>query len=435
MEYICHTEEDIDKMLKAIKKKNISELFKDVPKKLLSSGLRVPQGLSEIELKRLMNGLASKNKTELTYFLGAGAYKHFIPSVVNHILSKPEFYTAYTPYQPEMSQGFLQAIYEYQSMICSITGMDASNASMYDGASALAESCIMACNITKRNKIIVSRAVHPHYREVVRTYCKAHSIVLEEAEYENGVTSSVNVDRDTAALIIQSPNFFGGIEDIESFSKMVHLNGALLNVCVVEPTSLGILKSPGKLGADIFIGEGQSFGNPVSFGGPYLGILATKKEYVRQLPGRIVGKTVDTEGKEGFILTLQAREQHIRREKASSNICSNQALNMLAAAVYLSYMGKSGFREAASQSAQKAHYLAKELEKVGVNPCFNSSFYNEFVVKVSDVKPVQERLLSKGIVFGLLLGDYYPELNDCVLVCVTELNAIEEMDQVVEALK
>lgn len=436
MEFIPHTDLDVEQMLKSIGKENISELFKDIPAKIIfKKGLHIPSGLSEIELKKLVWDIGSKNKVDFSYFVGAGAYRHFIPSVVNHVISKSEFYTAYTPYQPEISQGVLQAIYEYQTMICNLTGMESSNASMYDGASALAESCIMACNITKRNKIALSKAVHPHYREVVKTYCKAHEIALLEIDHTDGLTVIDKVESDVAALIVQSPNFFGAIEDVAALSKAAHDSGALLNACVIDGTSLGVLKNPGSLGADIFIGEGQSFGNSINFGGPYLGILATKKEYVRQLPGRIVGKTVDKDGKEGFILTLQAREQHIRREKAPSNICSNQALNMLAAAVFLSSAGKAGLKEIARQNVQKAHYLADSLKKAGAEIMLNAQFYNEFVAKFSDASAVHAKLVDKGILGGILLGEYYPELSNCILFCATEMNTMEEIDNLAEALK
>ena len=439
MDFIPNTDEDRKLMLKDINVEKISDLFKDIPDKLLlKENLKIPKGLSEIEIKDLMKKISEKNRVNVSYFLGGGAYKHFIPSVVNHIISRSEFYTAYTPYQAEISQGLLQAIYEYQTMICELTGMDVANASMYDGASALAESCVMAANITKRKEILISRAVHPDYRQVVKTYCKAHDFSLVEVGYGKGVIAvnelKENISENTAAFLVQSPNFFGCIEDLRKTEEIVHNNGALLNVCVTEPTSLGILKNPGFFKADIFVGEGQSFGNPVNFGGPYLGIIATKKKYVREMPGRIVGATVDKDGKKGYFLNLQTREQHIRREKATSNICSNEALNALAATVYLSAMGKSGLRKVASLCLQKAHYLAGELSKVGVEVKFKSDFYNEFVVQVNNAKKVNLELLNDRIVGGLELSKYYPELDNCLLFCVTELNTREEMDRLVEVI-
>ncbi len=440
MDFIPNTDEDRKIMLKGVKAKKISDLFKDIPSGLLlKDNLKIPKELSELEVKDLLRKISNKNKINFSYFLGAGAYKHFIPSVVGHIVGRSEFYTAYTPYQAEISQGILQAIYEYQTMICSLTGMDVANASMYDGASALAESCIMAVNITKRNEILISKAVHPDYKEVVKTYCDAHGFSLVEINFENGVTSVAELEEKisekTACLLIQTPNFFGCIEDLEEIEKIVHSNNALLNVCVVEPTSLGVLKSPGSFNVDIVVGEGQGFGNAVNFGGPYLGIIATKKEYVRQMPGRIVGATFDKDGKRGYILNLQAREQHIRREKASSNICSNEALCALAATVYLASLGKNGLRQVGELCLQKANYLADGLNKIGCELVFNKPFYNEFVIRVKDAKKVNEELLKDGIIGGLELIKYYPELENCLLFCVTELNTREEIDRLVEVVE
>ncbi len=439
MDFIPNTDLDRELMLNDIGLENLSELFKDIPSELLlKENLRIPKGLSEIEVKDLLMKISEKNRIEFSYFLGAGAYKHFIPSVVNHIVGRSEFYTAYTPYQPEISQGMLQAIYEYQTMICELTGMDVANASMYDGASALAESCIMAANITKRKEILISKAVHPDYRQVVKTYCKAHGFSLKEVGFSDGVTD-VNelrekISEDTAAFLVQSPNFFGAIEDLSGIEETVHANGALLNVCVSEMVSLGVLKSPGSFNADVVVGEGQSFGNNLNFGGPYLGVMATRQMYVRHLPGRIVGATLDKDGKRAYILNLQAREQHIRREKASSNICSNEALNALAACVYLAALGKKGFKKVSELCLQKAHYLADLFSKIGIEVKF-SCFYNEFVVKVDNAKKVNSELLNNGIIGGVELGKYYSLLNDCLLFCVTELNTREEMDRLVEVVK
>ncbi len=440
MDFIPNTDEDRNAMLKDIGIGNVSDLFEDIPSSLLlKDRLRIPSGISEVEVRDLLKKISERNRVNFSYFLGAGAYKHFIPSVVSHIISRSEFYTSYTPYQAEISQGMLQAIYEYQTMICDLVEMDVANASMYDGASALAESCIMAANITGRKEILVSRAVHPDYRQVVRTYCKAHGFSLQEIGFRDGVTAfgelREKISENTAAFLVQSPDFFGCIEDLRKIERVVHSFGALLNVCVVEPIALGILKSPGSFNSDIVVGEGQSFGNSVNFGGPYLGVMAAKQRYVRYLPGRIVGRTVDKDGNKGYILNLQTREQHIRRERATSNICSNEALNALAATVYLASFGKSGLKQVSELCLQKAHYLADELVKVGVELRFKVPFYNEFVVKVNDAKKVNSELLNNGIVGGLELGKYYPELENCLLFCVTELNTREEMDRLVEVLK
>jgi len=433
MIYIPNTEQDKSEMLKSIGVASVKDLFKDIPEKLIAAKFKLPKSLSEIELKNQLQSLADKTKSYST-FIGAGSYNHFVPSVVNHIISRSEFYTAYTPYQPEMSQGILQATYEYQTMICDLTGMDVANASMYDGASSLAESALMACSITKRKKILVSKTIHPGYREVVKTYCHFHNIRYEEIDFTNGITDieKAAIDNETAAVLMQNPNFFGCIENLREIEKIAHSNNSLLIVCVVEATSLGILKSPGSYGADIVCGEGQSFGNPMSFGGPYLGIMATNQAYIRNLPGRLVGRTTDTEGKPGFILTLQTREQHIRREKATSNICSNEALNALAAAVYLSILGKSGVKKIGELCLHKAHYLHKKITESGFKAEFNSPFYNEFVIKFD--KNVHEFLLKNNIL-TLDLGKYYPEFKNSILFCVTEMNTKEEMDNLIDILK
>ena len=426
MNFIPNTVKEREEMLKVIGVSSVNDLFKDVPSSvLLTEDLKISKALSELDVKRKLGCLAAKNKVDFVSFLGAGSYNHFVPSVVDTIVSRSEFYTAYTPYQAEMSQGILQAIYEYQTMIADLTGMDVANASMYDGASALAEACIMSVNITKRNKVLMLKSVHPDYREVVKTYCKAHEFELEE------VDDFADVDDKTAALLIQNPDFFGNIYDLALVEKTVHDKGALLVVNVVEPTSLGLLKAPGSLGADIVVGEGQSFGNAMSFGGPYLGIMATKDKYKRSIPGRLVGATLDAAGEKGFVLTLQTREQHIRREKAPSNICSNEALCALAATVHLSALGRGGLKEVAMLNVQKAHYLADKLKDVG-SLVFDKPFYNEFVVKVDDAKGVNSKLLESGIIGGLELEDYYPDMKDCLLFCVTEIITKEDMDKVVE---
>ena len=383
-------------------------------------------------MKRLLENLAGKNKSNTVSFLGAGAYRHFSPTIVNHLLLRGEFFTSYTPYQPEISQGMLQAIFEFQSMICKLTGMDVTNASMYDNSSALAEAAIMATRIKRKNRILISKAVHPEHREVVKTYTDANSLELLEVNFENGITK-IPTEKEFDAIIMQNPNFFGCIEELEKIEKFAHENDALLIVSVNEPTSLGMLKSPGSYNADIVVGEGHSFGNPVSFGGPYVGFMATKNEFVRQIPGRLSGQTVDKDGKRGFVLTLQAREQHIRREKATSNICTNQALNALAVTITLATLGKE-LKNLAMQNLQKAHYAASQLDKAGIKKAFSSYFYNEFAVKVNNINDANKKLAENNIMPLIDLGKYYPEMKNRALVCVTELNTKEEIDNLVRVL-
>ena len=439
MRYIPKTPDDVKQMLNTIGADSTEDLFKDIPKEaLLKRKLNLPKAMAELEIKRHMELLSGKNTYKHLNFLGAGAYRHFIPAVVNQLIFRSEFYTAYTPYQAEMSQGILQALYEYQSMICELTGMDAANSSVYEGASALAEACIMAVNIKKKKNILIAGNIHPEYKEVVKTYCHFHGITVSEFGDDSGEASlkdlEMNIQPDTAAIIVQNPNFFGIIENLEEISKTVHDANALLIVGVVEATSLGILKEPGKF-ADIVSGEGQAFGNAVNFGGPYFGFMATKMEFVRYLPGRIVGATVDTEGRRGFTLTLQAREQHIRREKASSNICTSQVLNALAASIYLASLGKKGLRQVAEQNLQKANYAAKKFKEAGFEIAFDKPFYNEFAVKFDDLKKVNEELLDKEIIGGFDLGRFYPEYQNYGLFCVTELHAKEDIDKLIITAK
>ncbi len=433
MHYVPNTEEQKKEMLEAIGADNVLELFRGIPKNLiLKNNLKLPGALSELEVKRLMEDMASKNKINAASFIGAGAYSHFIPSIVNHLLSRGEFLTAYTPYQPEISQGMLQAIFEYQTMICNLTGMDVANASMYDNSSALAEAAIMATRIRGRKKILVSGAVHPEHIEVLRAYANANSINLNEIDLDNGITK-IPDEKDFAAIIVQSPNFFGCIESLEKIAKFAHDNDALLVASVNEPTSLGILKSPGRCNADIVVGEGHSFGSPVSFGGPYVGFMATKNEFMRQIPGRLVGQTVDSEGRRGFVLTLQAREQHIRREKATSNICSNEALIALATTISLAAFGKE-LKALAVQNLQKAHYASEQLGKAGIKKAFSSYFYNEFAVRLNDISKANKNLIEDNITPLLDLGKFYPELKNHALVCATEMNTKEEIDKLVGVL-
>ncbi|MBI5182320.1 MAG: aminomethyl-transferring glycine dehydrogenase subunit GcvPA [Nitrospirae bacterium] len=440
MGYVPNTEKDRKEMLNTIGVDDIEKLLTDIPEEIrLKKELNLPHPLSEIELKKEMLVLSEKNADLLHYtsFLGAGAYDHYIPSVVEHMISRSEFYTAYTPYQAEASQGMLQSIYEFQSMICELTGMDVANASMYDGASATAEAAMMALRITKRKEILVSRSLHPNYRMVLKTYLQGIGISIKEIPFKDGVTDidALSISDNTAAVIIQQPNFFGCIEELSSISAIAKKFGALFIVSV-DPISMGILKSPGELGADIVVGEGQSLGNSLSFGGPYLGFFATRKEHVRQMPGRLVGATVDADGRRGYCLTLQTREQHIKRERATSNICTNQALCALTATVYLSVIGKDGLRKLAELCLQKAHYAQREISKIkGFSSPFSASFFKEFVIKTPvSAEKLLERLLKEKIIGGLALGNYYLELKDHLLICVTEKRTREEIERLAELL-
>ena len=442
MGYVPNTEKNRKEMLRTIGVDDIEKLLTDIPDEVrLKKELNLPNPLSEIELKKVMLSLSEKNADLLHYtsFLGAGAYDHYIPSVVEHMVSRTEFYTAYTPYQAEASQGMLQSIYEFQSIICELTGMEAANASMYDGASATAEASMMAMRITKRKEILVSRALHPNYRMVLKTYLQGIGIPIKEITFKDGATDadalSSFISDNTAAVIIQQPNFFGCIEELSAISAIAKKFGTLFIVSV-DPISMGILKSPGELGADIVVGEGQALGNSLSFGGPYLGFFATRKEHVRQMPGRLVGATVDGQGKRGYCLTLQTREQHIKRERATSNICTNQALCALAATVYLSVIGKEGLRKAAELCLQKAHYSQREITKIkGFSSPFSASFFKEFVIKIPvSAEKILKELLKEKIIGGLDIGNYYPELKDHLLICVTEKRTREEMEKFVELL-
>ena len=443
MRYIPITDRDREEMLRAIGVKSTDELFSDIPDKVrLKRGLDLPAPLSEMELVDHMRELSEKNGdlNHYTSYLGAGAYDHYIPSVVNHVLSRSEFYTAYTPYQPEISQGTLQAIYEYQSLICELTGMEIANASMYDGASALAEAAIMACSFTNRGEVVVSRTVHPEWRRVIRTYIEGQGVGVIEAPYADGVTDvkalAGLVADNTAGVIVQNPNFFGCLEPVGEIEPVAHAKGGLF-VVAADPISLGILKAPGEYGADIVAGEGQSLGNSLSFGGPYLGFLAARDKLARRMPGRIVGATVDSRGQRAFVLTLQTREQHIRREKATSNICSNEALNALAATVYLTLMGKEGIREVAEHCLQKAHYAHQKITALGrFQPAFSAPFFKEFAVSTAlDLESVNAELLTHRIIGGYELGQSYPELKDGLLLAFTEKRTKEEIDHFIARLE
>jgi len=439
--YIPSTDKDREEMLRAIGVEKIEELFSDIPPEVRYVKFNLPEPLSEAEILREIRQMAEMNADldHYTCFLGAGAYNHFVPSVVKYVLSRGEFYTAYTPYQPEISQGTLQSIFEYQTMICQLTGMEVANASHYDGATSMAEAALMAYNIhrRKRHKVIVSPAVHPEYRQVLRTYVRGMDInVVGDENPEADIQDLLSLlDQDTICFIIQNPNFFGELEPVEGLADKIHEAGAIF-VVVIDPISLGLFKPPGQYGADIVVGEGQPLGNPVAFGGPYLGIFATKMEYVHRMPGRLVGETVDTEGKRGFVLTLSAREQHIRREKATSNICTNQALCALAAGVYLAVMGKEGLRKVAELCYHKAHYAAKRIGEIpGYEVLNKKPFFKEFVVRCPlPPQEINRRLLQHKIIGGYDLGRDYPHLKDCMLLCVTELNTKEEIDKLAELL-
>jgi glycine dehydrogenase subunit 1 len=434
--YLPHTEEDRREMLQSLGLTEIEQLFSDIPEDVrFNRPFDLPAEMSELEIKRHLQQLSSKNVNldSKLCFLGAGAYHHYIPSVVDAIISRSEFSTAYTPYQPEISQGVLQAIFEYQSLICELTGMDVSNASMYDGPTAFAEAAMMACSATRRSKVLVGRSVHPEYRGVLATYAKGQNVTIEEVGLTNGLTDlsalGNQLTEEIAAIMVSYPNFFGSIEDLKTIATLAHEKKALL-IVACNPIALGLLESPGACGADIVVGDGQPLGNAISFGGPYVGFLATTKEHVRRVPGRVVGQTKDKDGKRGFVLTLQAREQHIRREKASSNICSNQALNALAATVYMSYMGKQGMQDVAYLNLQKAHYAQKQLAQIaGVEVVFTSPFFNEFLIRLpKSIGSVNKSLLEVGIIGGYDVSRDYPEFQNCMLVAVTELLSKADID-------
>lgn len=444
MRYIPATESDIKEMLEKIGISSIEALFQSVPESLrLRKDINLSSAMSELDITRHFQKLVLKNKGVEHYvsYLGAGCYRHFIPSVIHHIASRSEFYTSYTPYQPEISQGTLQAIFEFQSLISMLTGLEVANASMYDGASSLAEAALMASRITGKKELIVSQAIHPEYQQVLDTYISNLDIKIKKAPFtQDGLTDLSWVEKEIneqcAAILIQSPNFFGGIEDVKSFSEIAHKSDALQVTAVAEPISLGILKPPGELGADIVVGEGQSLGMPMNFGGPSLGLFATREKFMRNMPGRLVGETVDIKGRRGYVLTLSTREQHIRRERATSNICTNQGLCALMATVFLSTLGKKGMKEVAIQNIQKANYAKKRLSEInGIKLKFSGKIFNEFVIETE--KPPVEincQLLKHSIIGGLDLGCYYPDLKNCMLICVTEYNTKEEIDTMVEII-
>ncbi len=440
--YIPNTGADRARMLETLGIDSVEELFEVIPAPMRYPQLDLPDPLSEMEVRALLQGLAEKNGDLLHHpcFLGAGSYHHFVPSVVDHIASRGEFYTAYTPYQPEVSQGTLTSIYEFQSMVCALTGMDVANASMYDGATALAEAGLMAARVTRRYKLLVASSTHPTYRRVLRTYTQGIGMEIQEiGRADDGVVDTSEakqlLDDGTAALLVQHPNFLGGLEDLAALSELTHSVGALLVVCV-DPISLGLLKAPGDLGADIVVGEGQCLGTPPSYGGPCVGLFACRQKYLRQIPGRLVGMTTDAEGRRGFVLTLQPREQHIRREKATSNICTNEALVALAAATYLAVMGRQGLRQVAELCYHKAHYAGEAIAALPGYERVGGRFFKEFVIRTPmPPSKVNDRLWRRGIIGGHELAGHYPDLTQCLLFCVTEMNTRQDIDRLVEALR
>ncbi|MBB5325232.1 glycine dehydrogenase subunit 1 [Anoxybacillus tepidamans] len=439
--YLPMTEEDKQQMLQTIGVQSIDELFSDIPESVRFQGeYNIKPAKSEPELMKELMALAAKNADlkRYTSFLGAGVYDHYIPVIVDHVISRSEFYTAYTPYQPEISQGELQAIFEFQTMICELTGMDVANSSMYDGGTALAEAALLSAGHTKKKKVLLSKAVHPEYRDVVKTYAKGPGLEVVEIPFKNGVTDldalQAEMNEDVACVIVQYPNFFGQIEPLKDIEPIAHAQKGMF-VVASNPLALGVLTPPGAFGADIVVGDAQPFGIPTQFGGPHCGYFAVKSALMRKIPGRLVGQTTDEEGRRGFVLTLQAREQHIRRDKATSNICSNQALNALAAAVAMTALGKNGVKEMATMNIQKAHYAKEAFVNHGFEVVFTGPFFNEFVVRMNKpVVEVNQKLLEKGMIGGYDLGRDYPELQNCMLVAVTELRTKEEIDTLVKEL-
>lgn len=442
MPYLPQTDDNRREMLAEIGISSAEELFTDVPAQHRFPELKLPKAVSEMEVLDELYGLALKNSSTGCFatFLGAGAYNHFVPSAVPYLATRGEFLTAYTPYQPEVSQGTLQAIFEYQSMMAELTGMQVVNASHYDGATSMAEAAIMAVNVSngKRRKILVAASVHPQYRQTLRTYLPGDQVTITGDEHEATLAElKAMLDKDTACLVVQNPTFFGDLLDVKGLAEVVHQAGALLVVVATPVISLGLLTPPGEYGADIVVAEGQPLGAGLNFGGPYLGIFATRDQFVRKMPGRLVGESTDTEGRRGYVLTLSTREQHIRREKATSNICSNQGLIALMAAMYMAYMGKQGLRQVAELCFHKAHYAADQIARLkGYKVLNRGLFFNEFVVQCP--KPVAEinaALLKKGILGGYDLQQDFPARQNQMLVCLTEMNTRAQIDRLIAALQ
>lgn len=439
--YLPMTDQDKKEMLQTIGVNSVDELFADIPESVRFQGLyNIKEAASESELVKELSKLSAKNANLKDHpsFLGAGVYDHYMPIIVDHVISRSEFYTAYTPYQPEISQGELQAIFEFQTMICELTGMDVANSSMYDGGTALAEAAMLSAGQTKNKKILVSGAVHPESRDVLKTYAKGQYLEVIEIPAKEGVTDlealAAHMNSDVACVLVQYPNFFGQIEPLKEIEQIAH-QGKTMFVVSSNPLALGALTPPGSFGADIVVGDAQPFGIPTQFGGPHCGYFATTTKLMRKIPGRLVGQTTDEDGKRGFVLTLQAREQHIRRDKATSNICSNQALNALAASVAMTALGKRGVKEMALQNIHKARYAMKALQEKGFSVVFTGPFFNEMVVAFNrSVTEINDYLISKGMIGGYDLGRDYPELESHMLIAVTELRTKQEIDQLVKEL-
>ncbi|MFK5925806.1 MAG: aminomethyl-transferring glycine dehydrogenase subunit GcvPA [Desulfuromusa sp.] len=444
MRYLPHTDVDVQQMLDRIGVSSIEDLFSGVPENCrLKKPLDLPAAKTESESLAFLRGLAEQNTkiSDWDSFLGGGAYNHFIPAAIDQLVSRSEFYTAYTPYQPEISQGTLQAIFEFQTLICQLTGMDVANASMYDGASACAEAVLLTVRAgKKRNKVLLSQGLPPQYRETVATYCRYLKVDLVSVPLQNGMTDQaalkVLLDDQVAAVVVGYPNYFGQIEDLAAVAELTHASGARLIAAVAEPLALALYQSPGDLGADVVVGEGQSFGIPLSYGGPGIGFFAVRKKDMRVLPGRLVGETVDTDGKRGFVLTLATREQHIRREKATSNICSNQGMCVLMVSIYLALHGKQGLRQLAELNYAKASYAKDQIDQLdGFAVAYTGAFFNEFVVTCSEpVAVLKKRLEQQGILAGISLGRDYSDLENGLLICVTEQNSRKQIDRLVLAL-
>ena len=444
MAYSPHTDADRERMLAAVGVGAVDDLFADIPAAVRPSRFEVPPPLVEQQVRAELTRLAALNRIAQVSFLGAGAYRHLVPSVVWEVIGRSEFSTSYTPYQPEVSQGTLQSIYEFQSLICELTGMEVATASHYDGATATAEAALMACRLTRRQRVAVSSAVNPQVRQVLATYCSGPGIEVVEvpadlAEGGSGLTpadaAARSLDDETACLVAQQPNFFGGLEPMAELGEAAHAVGALL-VAVVEPISLALLEAPGSYGADIVAAEGQPLGIPLSYGGPYVGLMAARMSAVRQMPGRLVGGTRDAAGRRGYVLTLQAREQHIRREKAASNICTNQALCALAATTYLSAVGPEGLREVAELSTIQARHVAAAIEDAGLGERrFSAPYFSEVAIRLPDAARRHAELIARGIVAGHPLWRDHPQLADTLLLAATELTSDAEIDELVDALK
>jgi len=440
--YLPMTEADKKEMLEEIGVESTDELFSEIPEKVrFKREMNLKRPVNESQLKKELSDMANKNAnlTEYSSFLGAGVYDHFMPSVVDHVISRSEFYTAYTPYQPEISQGELQAIFEFQTMISELTGMEIANSSMYDGGTSLAEAVTLSAGHTKRKKVLVSKTVHPESIDVIKTYAKAQHIEVIEIDIKNNQTDLNHLEKELneeiAGVVVQYPNFFGEIEPLKDIKSLIEKEKKTMMLVSSNPLSLGYLTPPGDLGADIVVGDTQVFGIPAQFGGPHCGYFATTKKLMRKVPGRLVGQTTDEEGVRGFVLTLQAREQHIRRDKATSNICSNQALNALASSVAVSSIGKHGLKKMAVLNMQKSRYLKAQLEEKDISVTTKGAFFNEFVIKLNDdITKINKKLLDKGIIGGFDLGIIYPELKNHMLVAVTEIRTKEEIDTFVKEL-